>query len=51
MLKDIIRDKIYEAVWKDIPESEFDACIDSIYKRETDPYSVADEIVKRLKGA
>jgi LAO/AO transport system kinase len=51
MLRDIISDKIYQAVSQNIPESEFESLVERIYKREIDPYTVADEIVGRLKKA
>ncbi len=51
MLRDIISEKIYHAVNQNIPESEFESLVEKIYKREIDPYTVADEIVGRLKKA
>lgn len=51
MLKDIISEKIYQAVSQNIPESEFESLVERIFKREIDPYTVADEIVGRLKKA
>jgi len=51
MLRDIISDKIYQAVSQNIPESEYESLIEKIYKREIDPYTVADKIVGRLKKA
>lgn len=51
MLRDIISDKIYQAVSQNIPESEYESLIEKIYKREIDPYTVADKIVARLKKA
>jgi LAO/AO transport system kinase len=51
MLRDIISDKIYQAVSQNIPESEFESLVERIYKREIDPYTVADEIVRKLKKA
>jgi LAO/AO transport system kinase len=49
MLRDIISEKIYQAVSQNIPESEFESLVERIFKREIDPYTVADEIVARLK--
>jgi LAO/AO transport system kinase len=49
MLRDIISEKIYEDVAQHIPSSEFEALVEKIYKKEVDPYTVADEIVGRLK--
>ncbi len=51
MLRDIISEKIYRAVSQNIPESEFESLVERIFKREIDPYTVADEIVGRLKKA
>jgi LAO/AO transport system kinase len=51
MLRDIISEKIYQAVSQNIPESEFEILVERIFKRELDPYTVADEIVGRLKKA
>jgi LAO/AO transport system kinase len=50
MLKDIIKDKIFERISQNIEESDFDEFIERIYQRETDPYSVADKIVGRFKA-
>jgi len=49
MLKDIIKDRIYETISHKIEESEFDEFVEKIYKRETDPYSVADKIIGKFK--
>jgi LAO/AO transport system kinase len=49
MLKDIINEKIYQDVAHHIPSFEFEDLVEKIYKREVDPYTVAEEIVGRLK--
>jgi len=49
MLRDIISEKIYHSITQSINESEFDKIIERIHSREIDPYTVADEIVERLK--
>jgi len=49
MLKDIIREKLYKAVSDNVLESEFEDFVEKIYRRETDPYTVADLIVSRSK--
>lgn len=49
MLRDIIEEKIYREVSANIRDSELENYVDKIYKRELDPYTVAEEIVKRLK--
>jgi len=50
MLRDIINAKVSRAVQSRMDEDEFSRFIDLIYRRETDPYSVADGIIGRLKG-
>lgn len=49
MLRDIINEKIYRAAFRNIRDSEFEGYIEKIYRRETDPYSVADRILESLK--
>lgn len=51
LLKDIVSEKIYKAVAENVKISEFEGYIERIYKREVDPYTVADEIIRRLKKA
>ena len=51
MLKDIIRDRVFDEVWENVPAEAFEDIIEKIYKRETDPYTVADEILQKLKGS
>ena len=49
MLRDIISEKIYHSITQSIDESEFENLIERIHRREIDPYTVADEIVERLR--
>jgi len=49
MLMDIISEKIYHSVTQDIKASEFEEFIERIHKREIDPYTVADKIIRKLK--
>ena len=49
MLKDIISNKLYRAVSDKIRDSEFEDLIAKIYRREVDPYTVADRIIERSK--
>lgn len=49
MLRDVMREKIDRLISRDIPESVFDKFVDRIYRRQTDPYTVADELISRLK--
>jgi len=51
LLKDIVSEKIYKAVAENVKISEFEGYIERIYKKEVDPYTVADEIIRRLKKA
>ena len=48
MLMDIIKDKIWKIIDQSIEKPEFDKFIDEIYKKKIDPYSVAEEIVRRI---
>jgi LAO/AO transport system kinase len=49
MLKDIISDKLYKAVSEKILDSELEEFVAKIYGREMDPYTIADQIIGRLK--
>ncbi len=49
MLRDVIREKIDRRISRDVPESVFESYVDRIYRRQTDPYTVADELISRLK--
>jgi LAO/AO transport system kinase len=49
MLRDIINEKIYHAVTQNVKASEIGDLVEKIYQRDVDPYTVADEIIKRLK--
>jgi LAO/AO transport system kinase len=49
MLRDIISEKIYHSITQSIDEAEFENLIERIHRREIDPYTVADEIVERLR--
>jgi LAO/AO transport system kinase len=49
MLRDVIREKIDRLISLHIPESVFEGYIDRIYRRQTDPYTVAEELLSRLK--
>ena len=50
MLKDVMREKIDRLISRQIPASVFDRYIDEIYHRRTDPYTVADRLISRLKA-
>ena len=49
MLKDIISDKLYKAVSETILDSELEEFVTKIFRREMDPYTIADQIIGRLK--
>jgi LAO/AO transport system kinase len=49
MLRDILKESLFELMTRRIPESEFERCVDSIYARETDPYSAADRLLGALR--
>ncbi|MCK4337422.1 MAG: methylmalonyl Co-A mutase-associated GTPase MeaB, partial [Candidatus Aminicenantes bacterium] len=49
MLKDIINAKISRAVQRQVRPKEFASFVEKIYLRKIDPYSVADQILTRLK--
>lgn len=49
MLRDVTREKIDQLISRDIPDSVFLEFVDQIYHRRTDPYTVADKLIARLK--
>ncbi len=49
MLKDIISESLFRNLSSKIPGGGFDSLIDKIYQRETDPYSVAEELIKKVQ--
>lgn len=49
MLRDIINEKMYQAVRNKIRDLEFESYVDKIYRKETDPYTAAEEIISQLK--
>ena len=49
MLRDVTREKIDQLISRDIPDSVFMEYVDQIYHRRTDPYTVADKLIARLK--
>jgi len=50
ILRDIIVDKIFQKVMENYDPGEFDNLIERIYKKEIDPYSIADKIVEGLNS-
>ncbi len=49
MLRDVTREKIDRLISQEIPDSVFEEYVDAIYHRRTDPYTVADSLIARLK--
>jgi LAO/AO transport system kinase len=50
MLRDITREKINRIISRGIPGSVFREYVDQIYHRRSDPYTVADQLIARLKA-
>jgi len=50
MLKDIIMDKIFQKIMDSFKPGEFESLIERIHEKENDPYTIAENIVNRLKG-
>ena len=49
MLRDVTREKIDRLISQGIPDSVFEEYVDEIYHRRTDPYTVADSLIARLR--
>lgn len=49
MLRDVMKEKIFEIISQNIPDSAFEKLVDKIYDRKTDPYTAADEFIASLK--
>jgi LAO/AO transport system kinase len=49
MLREVTREKIDQLISRDISDSVFEDYVDQIYHRRTDPYTVADTLIARLK--
>jgi LAO/AO transport system kinase len=49
MLQDVTRERIFRMISRNIPETDFNDYVDRIYRRQTDPYSVADKLLATLK--
>jgi LAO/AO transport system kinase len=49
MLRDVIKEKIFEIISQNISDSALEKIVDKIYDRRTDPYTVADEFIASLK--
>lgn len=51
MLKDIISSRLYKDLTQGMSDADFAELIDKIYHRQSDPYSAAQDIIKRIKEA
>ncbi len=49
MLRDVMKEKIFELINRNISDSSFEKLVTEIYNRRTDPYTVADEFIASLK--
>ncbi len=49
MLRDVMKEKIFELISRNISDSSFEKLVAEIYDRRTDPYTVADEFIASLK--
>ncbi len=50
MLKDLIRERIYELISEGINEKDFEKFVKDIYSRETDPYTIVEQLIQKMKG-
>lgn len=50
MLKDIITEKVYQKVARHIRDSEWEEYVGRIYRREIDPYTVAERLLRKAIG-
>jgi LAO/AO transport system kinase len=48
MLKEIISAKIFDDVVGNIEDIEFDEHVERLYRKETDPYTLADKIIRQF---
>ncbi|MFO7867480.1 MAG: methylmalonyl Co-A mutase-associated GTPase MeaB [Candidatus Aminicenantes bacterium] len=51
MLKDLIREKTYELIKKEIDKKELGKYVNEIYDRKIDPYTLADRLMNKIKGS
>jgi len=51
MLKDIIREKIYQLIDQNIRNDDLEDYVDQIFKRETDPYTIAENFIRSFKDS
>jgi putative protein kinase ArgK-like GTPase of G3E family len=48
MLKEIISAKIYDEVVGNVEDIEFGEHVERLYRKETDPYTLADKIIRQF---
>jgi putative protein kinase ArgK-like GTPase of G3E family len=48
MFRDIIGEKLFRIINKEISPSRYEHMIDKIYKKKANPYSMADEIIGKI---
>ena len=51
MLKDIIREKIYQLIDQNMKSDDLEDYVDQIFKRETDPYTIAENFIQKFKDS
>ncbi|MFO7981664.1 MAG: methylmalonyl Co-A mutase-associated GTPase MeaB [Candidatus Aminicenantes bacterium] len=51
MLKDIIREKIYQLIDQNMKGDDLEDYVDQIFKRETDPYTIAENFIQKFKDS
>jgi LAO/AO transport system kinase len=50
MLKDLIRERIFGVITQGVDEQEFEKYVEEIYARKSDPYTIADRLIAKMKG-
>lgn len=51
MLKDIIREKIYQLIDQNMKGDDLEDYVDQIFKRDTDPYTIAENFIQKFKDS
>ncbi|HZX10758.1 MAG TPA: methylmalonyl Co-A mutase-associated GTPase MeaB [Acidobacteriota bacterium] len=51
MLKDIIREKIYQLIDQNMKGDDLEDYVDQIFKKETDPYTIAENFIQNFKDS
>jgi LAO/AO transport system kinase len=50
MLKDLIRERIYELITEKMEKQDFEKYVKDIYSRERDPYTIVEQLINKMKG-